>query len=370
MLGKKPNKVYDPHLKTGLGYENLERLKKAVEAQPKMYDGERLESTRLKVDLPDYEETLEDAEKSRLKMKDKTIPLDYAKLNALYESFVPQTKILVEQTYFSFPCTSNISFESSSEKSDLPPKKMPNESKLLKLFVNLDKEIKDLEKLININLKMDKDITLFYDDQVEIRRLFTQKEILEIFESMERKVEEQAQKDELFQNEIDRLLEASSEREIKDCVLIFVEKQKNEMLILEKEKNSNDSKDIQANLLKRIKILENDFQQREKIKLEYQKLFNSIKTTRVQHQQEVNELIENVNQKTYAYGDVHFKNQDLLRTISELKDRLKIAEKGKNVFTKFDKFATLGKLLCVTPIDKNKDLESKMVSKVEVKTYT
>ncbi|GKE00776.1 hypothetical protein Tco_1388759 [Tanacetum coccineum] len=32
MLGKKPNKFYDPHLKTGLGYEHPERLKKAIEA--------------------------------------------------------------------------------------------------------------------------------------------------------------------------------------------------------------------------------------------------------------------------------------------------------------------------------------------------
>ncbi|GJY80013.1 hypothetical protein Tco_0492764 [Tanacetum coccineum] len=98
------SEVYDPHLKTGLGYENLEHLKKAIEAEPKMYNGEKLESNKLKVDLPDYEETLEDAEEC-------------------------------------------------SEKSDLPLKKMPNGSKLLKLFVNLDKEIKELGKIININLK-------------------------------------------------------------------------------------------------------------------------------------------------------------------------------------------------------------------------
>ncbi|GJT65199.1 hypothetical protein Tco_1016679 [Tanacetum coccineum] len=52
-------------------------------------------------------------------------------------------------------------------------------------------------------------------------------------------------------------------------------------------------------------------QEREKIKLEYQKLFNSIKATRAQHQQEVNELIENISQNTYAYSDVRSKNQDL-----------------------------------------------------------
>ncbi|GJU72686.1 retrovirus-related pol polyprotein from transposon TNT 1-94 [Tanacetum coccineum] len=45
-------------------------------------------------------------------------------------------------------------------------------------------------------------------------------------------------------------------------------------------------------------------QERENIKLEYQKLSNSIKVTRAQHQQEVNELIESISQKTYAYGDV------------------------------------------------------------------
>ncbi|GKC56287.1 hypothetical protein Tco_1083885 [Tanacetum coccineum] len=147
------------------------------------------------------------------------------------------------------------------------------------------------------------------------------------------------------------------------------------MLMFEMEKISNESKDIQANLLKRIKILENEFQrsqaqsidfelklqhqkkqttcdifwksqmaqlngenvslniqieslvqENESIKVEFQNLFNSIKATRVQHQQEVNELIENVNQKTYAYGDVRAKNQDLLMTISKLKAKLKLAE--------------------------------------------
>ncbi|GJW57078.1 hypothetical protein Tco_0103809 [Tanacetum coccineum] len=56
-----------------------------------------------------------------------------------------------------------------------------------------------------------------------------------------------------------RLLEASLSREIRDCVLISIEKQKNEILMLEKEKILSDSKDVQANLLKRIKILENEF---------------------------------------------------------------------------------------------------------------
>ncbi|GJS50932.1 retrovirus-related pol polyprotein from transposon TNT 1-94 [Tanacetum coccineum] len=63
MLGKEPNKVYDLFLKAGLGYKKLERLKKAIAAQPKMYDDERLHSVNLTINSPDYEETLKDAEK-------------------------------------------------------------------------------------------------------------------------------------------------------------------------------------------------------------------------------------------------------------------------------------------------------------------
>ncbi|GKC31596.1 hypothetical protein Tco_1038890, partial [Tanacetum coccineum] len=71
MLGKTPNKVYDHFLKVGLGYQNPERLKKAIAAQPKMYHGEILYNTKLKFDSPDSKETLEDAEESRLKMAKK-----------------------------------------------------------------------------------------------------------------------------------------------------------------------------------------------------------------------------------------------------------------------------------------------------------
>ncbi|GJY44157.1 hypothetical protein Tco_0432370 [Tanacetum coccineum] len=44
--------------------------------------------------------------------------------------------------------------------------------------------------------------------------------------------------------------------------------------------------------------------ERENVKLEYQKLFNSIKATQTQHQKELDELIEHVYQKTHAYADV------------------------------------------------------------------
>ncbi|GJS72921.1 hypothetical protein Tco_0705762, partial [Tanacetum coccineum] len=127
MLGKQPNKVYDPFLKGGLGYKNAERLKKAIAAQPKMYHDEMLYIINLKFDSPDSKETLEDAEESRLKMRNKMVQLNYEKLNALYETFVPQQEPSVKQTYFSFPSTSNDCSESKEVTSDLTIPKMPKE---------------------------------------------------------------------------------------------------------------------------------------------------------------------------------------------------------------------------------------------------
>ncbi|GKA66528.1 hypothetical protein Tco_0766336 [Tanacetum coccineum] len=99
--------------------------------------------------------------------------------------------------------------------------------------------------------------------------------------------------------------------------------------------------------------VESVVQERVNIKLEFQKLFNSIKVTWAQHQTEVDELLQCVDQKTYAYADVCAKNQDLLMIISELKSKLNTIKKGTNVNTKFDSSETLEKCVCVTPFNKH-----------------
>ncbi|GKA39095.1 hypothetical protein Tco_0731646 [Tanacetum coccineum] len=108
--------------------------------------------------------------------------------------------------------------------------------------------------------------------------------------------------------------------------------------------------------------------ERENIKLEYQTLFNPIKATWSKYPKELNELIGNVNQKTYAYADVCAQNQDLLMTISKLNNKLKTVEKGKNMYTKFDKFETSGTLLCVTPLPKNITVKARKVSTSNVES--
>ncbi|GJS53255.1 hypothetical protein Tco_0626617 [Tanacetum coccineum] len=55
-------------------------------------------------------------------------------------------------------------------------------------------------------------------------------------------------------------------------------------------------------------------------------------------------------------------------TISELKNKLKTVDKGKNVNTKFDKSETSETLLCVTPLPKNIAVKAKNVSNTKVNT--
>ncbi|GJY59280.1 retrovirus-related pol polyprotein from transposon TNT 1-94 [Tanacetum coccineum] len=137
---------------------------------------------------------------------------------------------------------------------------------------------------------------------------------------------------------------------------------------MEKLENENVSLEFQVQSL---------IKERDNVKLEYQKLFDSIKKTRSQSQKEMDELIDHVSEKTYAYGVIRAEIQNLLGTISELKTRLETVEKGKSVNTKFDKTNVSQNLLCVTPINKqvfqtktivSKAKEKHVVSKVTLQT--
>ncbi|GJU82372.1 retrovirus-related pol polyprotein from transposon TNT 1-94 [Tanacetum coccineum] len=239
-----------------------------------------------------------------------------------------------------------------------------------------DFDCKEVKPILN-------DLHLFFNFLLK-QFLEEVKIMMDVFESMESDIDATWKQNKILNNQ---LLEATLKHDVEKCVLMcndFV----NDNSLDEIENVKRESIDVQENLLKQINILENNFQrckkqcidyelqlqhQNEKnncesslknlcetswiskveklenenvslafqvqslvkecenIKLEYQKLFNSIKKTRIQTQGEINELIENVNQKTYAYEDVQVKNQDLLITISKLKAKLKYAEKAKDV---------------------------------------
>ncbi|GJT72764.1 retrovirus-related pol polyprotein from transposon TNT 1-94 [Tanacetum coccineum] len=155
-----------------VGYKNPKHLKKAITAQPKIYDGERLHSAKLIIDSPDSEETLEDAKESRLKMRNKMVQINYGKLNALYEIFVPQQEFYVKQTYFSIPSTYNNGSASKEVTSDLPILKMPKESKLLKMFDTLGVEINSLRTRTDNTLLEDIQRRWMSDSQNSVREFY------------------------------------------------------------------------------------------------------------------------------------------------------------------------------------------------------
>ncbi|GKC12870.1 hypothetical protein Tco_1009652 [Tanacetum coccineum] len=93
-----------------LGYNGPYVLSQAYAKIPKLYRAYELRDENEQLHVFDSEETLEDAEKSRLKMnefqKDEKVqelkikPINYGKLNKLYDNFVPQKELSAEQTYF------------------------------------------------------------------------------------------------------------------------------------------------------------------------------------------------------------------------------------------------------------------------------
>ncbi|GJV55797.1 hypothetical protein Tco_1456802 [Tanacetum coccineum] len=303
------------NVQPGLGYTNPVRLKKAIAAQPKMYDGDLIHNNKLVIHTTDSEETLEDADESRNKMRHKMVQIDYEKLNALYETFVPQQELSAEQTYFSIPSTSDNGSTSKDVPSESPGPKMPTESRLLTMIDTLGDTIIGFQTRINKTFLQDTERRWLSDSQNELREFYKTdvipmsrslyktlreikeelieevQEMLNIFVSMEQKVNDKSPTENILENEIDRLLEASLTSEIRNCVLLL----------------------------------------------------------------------------TYAYADISAQNQDLLMTIYELKSKLKTIDKGKHVNMKFDKSETLRQLPCVTPFNNNLEIKAKNVSNTKIK---
>ncbi|GJZ74572.1 hypothetical protein Tco_0639037, partial [Tanacetum coccineum] len=247
--------------KNGLGYTDPCPLGQAIACHPKLYDAEVLGLHYVKPDVHDTVEILNDAEESQVKMKEKQFQFNYENINSLYDTFVPQMELSLEQEYFSDPSTSNVSSELSLDEPDVPPKEMPNEGKFLKLFVNLDSEIKKLVTF-NIDFHMDKHRNV---DRQGIQQLFSHevvlishslnecltiiqqeikeevKEMLDIFESMERNVARTSKKNEILQNKIDQLLKANIANDVKNLVMQSYVEIKNKEEIERFSKKSKDS---------------------------------------------------------------------------------------------------------------------------------
>ncbi|GJX37166.1 integrase, catalytic region, zinc finger, CCHC-type containing protein [Tanacetum coccineum] len=163
------------------------------------------------------------------------------------------------------------------------------------------------------------------------------KEMKDVFKSTESELYELEKQNDFLK---DQLLEVSLKHEVDTrCEVnhdwLQHEKEKHKWDSSFKNKNTNP---LDYSWISKLEKLEDEnvsldftvqslIKEHDNVKIEYQKLFNSIKKTRSQTQTEMDELIAHVSEKTYAYGAIRAENQNLLFTMSELKTRLAKVEK-------------------------------------------
>ncbi|GJS61877.1 hypothetical protein Tco_0656661 [Tanacetum coccineum] len=119
------------------GHSEQEAYLSPQQKQPALYNGNVLIAKHNPVTVCDSEETLILAEESRLKMLEKqnvvnTKPIDYSKLNKLYEIFVPQTQLSAEQLFWSSIPSPPVTVS----KPKVFPKKLPSTSQVLRNLNN------------------------------------------------------------------------------------------------------------------------------------------------------------------------------------------------------------------------------------------
>nr|GEX58048.1 retrovirus-related Pol polyprotein from transposon TNT 1-94 [Tanacetum cinerariifolium] len=150
----KPQAFYDNIHKQALGYQNPFHLRKAQQIKSTLYDGVNMSDKHVAMTVIDDEETLILEEKSRSKMSEKAKepeiihknishkPIDYEKLNRLYEDFgkrfTPQQEMDAEQPFWLRISNPTSKPSDASPVTIEAPKKLPKVS-----LVN-----KSLKKLI------------------------------------------------------------------------------------------------------------------------------------------------------------------------------------------------------------------------------
>ncbi|GKA04295.1 retrovirus-related pol polyprotein from transposon TNT 1-94 [Tanacetum coccineum] len=364
MLRPKPLSVYDQQLKHG--------------------------NSDIYLNVRDTEDTLDDASKSQQKVykkmndpiavanKQNCWTIDYAQINALYKDFVPQKELSVEQKYFS---SSFIPSDKNSNATSSIPASMPSETPLIieldkikncfqrdikemkNVFESTKSELCELEKqndflkdqLLEVSLKYEVELSVLLnhecvDNSLHAKIEQLKKKSIEIQEGLHARIK-------ILKKDVQRCEKQSVDFEL----MLQQEKEKQKWDSSFKNKNINPLDYSWISKMKKPEdakvsldfMVQSLIKERDNVKLEYQKLFNSIKKTRSQTQTEMDELIAHVSEKTYAYGAIRAENQNLLFTISELKTRLANVEKGKSVNTKFDKTNGSQPLLCVTPLHKH-----------------
>ncbi|GKA37235.1 reverse transcriptase zinc-binding domain-containing protein [Tanacetum coccineum] len=184
LLTNEQKALRDNLRKSGLGYNGPYVLSQAYAKIPKLYNAYELCNKSEQLHVFNSEETLEDAEKSQLKMnefqKDEKVqelkiqPIDYGKLNKLYDNFVPQKELSAKQTYFPSSCisfVSKISSEEFSSKTKPSMASMPSANPMLVDLNEMENIFQMLFELIQKILENDLDETFKQNELLKDRLL-------------------------------------------------------------------------------------------------------------------------------------------------------------------------------------------------------
>ncbi|GKA12161.1 retrovirus-related pol polyprotein from transposon TNT 1-94 [Tanacetum coccineum] len=310
MLGPKPLSMYDQQLKHGLGYPNPYTLKQVISKCPKLYVASSLGNLKIPLNVRDSEDTLKDAFK---KIQINDFCQDQVK------PILNELKVYLEFFW-------NLFQRDIKEMKDV--------------FESTESELDELEKqndllkdqLLEASLKHDVELCVLINHECVEKILSDEldqvkKKSFEIQAGLQSRIK-------ILEKDVQRCQKQSVDFELK----LQHEKEKHKWDSTSRNKNTNP---LDYSWISKLEKLENEnvsldfkvqslIKERDNVKIEYQKLFDSIKKTRSQTQKEMDELIVHVSEKTYAYGAIRVDNQDLLSTISELKTRLENFEKGMN----------------------------------------
>ncbi|GKA13266.1 retrovirus-related pol polyprotein from transposon TNT 1-94 [Tanacetum coccineum] len=302
----KPQKFYDETHKTSLGYQNPLYLSQARRKQPALYNGNVLIDKHNPILVCDTGETLILAKESRLTMLEKqtvinTKPIDYSKLTKLYDDFVPQKQLSAEQSYWSSTPSPP---ESISKPTKVFPKKLPSTSQVLNNLINARDLLSKFDECIKRRTTLSPHQIGSWE-QSDIKGAF-KKDVMPYSENLK---------------ETFKFFKKGFLAEVKEMKDIFEQ--------IEDEVSS---------LVKG----------REHIKLEYNKLYDSIKQTRAKTKLQIESLQQKLNDQIYE-------NNKLRAQLKAKFSESQLNQNGTSVNTKLSKPPTSGtKLYLVTLLPKSK----------------
>ncbi|GJU40861.1 hypothetical protein Tco_1193818 [Tanacetum coccineum] len=214
-------------------------------------------------------ELQKDEKVQELKIK----PIDYEKLNKLYDNFVPQKELFAESTYFpsSFISSEEISSETKPSMASTPSANL--------ILVDLNEMENVFKKLFELLEKNSKRASIFYTSPEELRlinvyveaklilrewhlyfEIFQNrfkrdvKEMKDVFVSVENDLDETFKQNELLK---DQLLEASLTEDIKNLVITSCVEIRIKDLHDEIERIPKESKDVSTES-KKVDTVRND----------------------------------------------------------------------------------------------------------------